>query len=353
MNIVFRVDASTQMGTGHVMRCLTLAKALKNNGVQVQFICRDHKGHLIEKIKSVGFNVFTLTSPSRYKSDEKLEHSNWLGQTQKKDAADSISILKDIRPHWIIIDHYGIDQDWQLAVRAYCQKIMVIDDLSDRIHNCDVLLDQTFECQERAYNLLVPKDCKLLLGSKYALLRPEFLKWRQFSIERRNSSGFKTILINMGGTDPNDATGKILDELASFNLKGNLKLIIIMSKESLYLESIRAKANKLSHSTEIKTNVANMAEIMAYSDLAIGASGSTSWERCCLGLPTIQVIIAANQKKIASNLEDKKIIRLLKSFDQLEQCIETMKEDLATYSKNAQKVIDGNGTKRVLNTLYE
>jgi UDP-2,4-diacetamido-2,4,6-trideoxy-beta-L-altropyranose hydrolase len=353
MKIVFRVDASTQMGIGHVMRCLTLAKALKENSAEVEFICRAHQGNLIDKIKIIGFNVSVLELESQNKPEKKLAHSNWLGETQEKDAIYCSNILKNIQPDWIIVDHYGLDEDWHLVLRDYCRKIMVIDDLSDRKHQCDVLLDQTFGCQKSNYNFLVPETCKLLLGSKYVLLRPEFLKWRKYSLSRRNSSELKNILINMGGTDPDNVTGKILDEFATFEPIDNIKITIIMGKDSPHLESVNYKSNSLIYNSEVKVNVDNMAEIMANSDLAIGASGATSWERCCLVLPSIQVIIANNQKNIARNLEEKKIIKLLKSFDQLKPTIDNITKNLSNYSNNAQQIIDGKGVKRVLNILYE
>jgi len=157
----------------------------------------------------------------------------------------------------------------------------------------------------------------------------------------------------MGGTDPDNATEKVLQELVECSLPEDIEITIIMGQNSSHLESVKTKANALFYNTEVKTNVNNMAEIMANSDLAIGASGATSWERCCLGLPSNQITIADNQKNIAKNLEVKNIIKLLKSIDQLCPSIEIVVKKLADYSYNAKCIIDGKGTKRVISVLYE
>ena len=231
MRVVIRVDASLKMGTGHVMRCLTLAEVLKENGADVEFICRKHEGNLINKIRSNGFNVFELDLPVANKVDNKLFHSPWLGTTQQQDAKDCIGTLQSAKADWLIVDHYGIDEDWQQDLKAYYDKLMVIDDLADREHQCDILLDQTFGRQQQDYEELVPKSCELLLGSQFALLRPEFAKWRQYSLERRKYPVFKQLLINMGGNDSENFTGEILKKLKECKLPNILEVIILMKAE--------------------------------------------------------------------------------------------------------------------------
>jgi len=213
MRVVFRVDASLEIGTGHVMRCLALAQVLKENSINVKFICRNHEGNLIDKIHLDGFKVFGLDLPAERKGEKKLFHSHWLGATQQQDARACISVLRQTKVDWLIVDHYGIDEDWHQDLKEYYDKLMVIDDLADRKHQCDILLDQTFGRQQRDYKALVPKSCELLLGSQYALLRPEFAKWRQYSLERRKQPVFKQLLINMGGVDANNITEQIVKKL--------------------------------------------------------------------------------------------------------------------------------------------
>ncbi|MDB9915760.1 UDP-2,4-diacetamido-2,4,6-trideoxy-beta-L-altropyranose hydrolase [Alphaproteobacteria bacterium] len=347
MKVIFRVDASLQIGTGHVMRCLTLAEALKENNVSSAFICRKHRGNLIEKIRSYGFQVRELQVLKKTRSDNRLFHSHWLGTTQQQDANDCINILKEEKVDWLIIDHYALDQQWQRRLKPFYKKLMVIDDLADRKHYCDILLDQTFARQQEDYFELVEKDCLLLLGSKYALIRPEFLKWRMCSLNRRSKPKFNQLLINMGGVDVNNVTTIILDELVKCNLPKNINITVIMGKDAPHLESVKLKAKSLLYNTIIKVDVGNMAEIMANTDIAIGAAGSTSWERCCLGLPTIQIIIAKNQIVIANSLAKYGAIKILENIKELSTIINNRKSWMIKVSDIAQDICDGLGVKRV------
>jgi UDP-2,4-diacetamido-2,4,6-trideoxy-beta-L-altropyranose hydrolase len=350
MNIVFRVDSSIQMGTGHVMRCLTLAQILKENGVNVEFICRKHEGSLIDKIRSSGFVVHELKVFEKAEVDTKLAHSHWLGATQQQDADDCIDILKAEKFNWLIVDHYALDSQWQKRLKPYYEKLMVIDDLADRKHQCDVLLDQTFGRQQEDYLALIPEDCKLLLGSQYALLRPEFAKWRAYSLERRSKPEFKQLLINMGGVDVDNVTEKILDRLESCNLSNDMSITVVMGGSAPYLERVKSKSITLPYKTEVKVDVGNMAELMANADIAIGASGSTTWERCCLGLPTIQLITAYNQEFIASKLNKINAIKLVEIDDVVEN-LENFQHWMKSTGESASKVTNGSGIKHVLEYL--
>ena len=350
MNVVFRVDSSIQMGIGHVMRCLTLAQVLKENGENIEFICRKHKGSLIDKIRSNGFIVHELGLLEETEVDTSLAHSHWLGATQQQDANDCIDILKAKTLDWLIVDHYALDEQWQKRLKPYCEKLMVIDDLADRKHQCDILLDQTFGRQQGDYSELTPKGCKLLLGSKYALLRPEFAKWRTYSLERRSKLEFKKLLINMGGVDVDNVTEKILDRLELCRLSNDMNITVVMGGSAPYLESVKSKSIMLPYKTEVKVDVGNMAELMAYADISIGASGATTWERCCLGLPTIQLITAYNQEFIASKLNKINAIKLVEIDDVVEN-LENFQHWMKSTGKRASKVTNGSGIKHVLEYL--
>jgi len=347
MKVIFRVDASLRMGTGHVMRCLTLAQVLKENGADAEFICRKHKGNLIDKIRLSGFNVHELEVFEETEVDNKLAHSHWLGATQQQDADDCIEILKAEKPNWIIVDHYALDEQWQERLKPYYEKLMVIDDLADRKHQCDILLDQTFGRQQEDYLAFTTKGCELLLGSQYALLRPEFSKWRPYSIKRRSKSEFKQLLINMGGVDVDDFTGQVLDELKTCTLPSDVNITIVMGGSAPHLESVKSKANALPYKTEIKVDVDNMAELMANADMAIGAGGSTAWERCCLGLPTIQIVVADNQIDIAKNLDSINVIQLHDSKHQLSKGIDNILFSINKMSLASSSIVDGGGASRV------
>jgi len=350
MKAIFRVDSSLKMGTGHVMRCLTLAQVLKENGANVEFICRKHEGSLIGKIRSSGFVVHELKVFEETEVGTKLAHSHWLGATQQQDASDCIEILKAEKSDWLIVDHYALDEQWQNRLKPYYEKLMVIDDLADRNHQCDILLDQTFGRQQGDYLELTPKGCKLLLGSEYALLRPEFEKFRKFSLNRRKDGEFKNLLINMGGTDPDNITGKVVDRLQTASIPEGVIITIIMGKTAPHLQSVISSANNLPYKSEVKIDIDNMAEIMANADIAIGASGSTTWERCCLGVPTLQLITAYNQEFIAQKLDKINAIKLV-NIDELVKNLENFQYWMKAIGENASKVTNGSGSRTVLSYL--
>jgi UDP-2,4-diacetamido-2,4,6-trideoxy-beta-L-altropyranose hydrolase/UDP-4-amino-4,6-dideoxy-N-acetyl-beta-L-altrosamine N-acetyltransferase len=351
MKIVFRVDSSLVMGSGHVMRCLALAQMLKENSANVEFICRKHEENLLDKIRSSGFTAHELEVYKEIESDNGLAHSHWLGATRQQDADDCIDILKAEKIDWLIVDHYALDGQWQKMLKPYYKKLMVIDDLADRKHQCDILLDQTFGRQQEDYSILTPKYCELLLGSQYALLRPEFSKWRLYSLKRRSKPEFKRLLINMGGVDIDNVTENVLDELKICNLPDDLKITIVMGGLAPHLESVKSKAITLPYKTEVKVDVDNMAEIMANSDIAIGAAGATTWERCCLGLPTIQIVIAKNQQFLAEALAFRNIVKLAKKTKETISLLESSLEWMENVGNLALEICDGMGVYKVFNKM--
>jgi len=350
MKVVFRVDASLQMGTGHVMRCLTLAQMLIENGVNAEFICRKHEGNLINKIRSSGFNVYGLEVFRQTKVDDKLAHSHWLGVTQEQDAYDCVKMLEAEKPDWLIVDHYALDKQWEKTLKHYCKKIMVIDDLADRKHQCDILLDQNFGRSSKDYEAFVVEHTKLLMGTQYSLLRPEFEQWRQYSLNRRKEANFKSLLINMGGADPDNVTEQVLEKLQTAKLPKDIMITIVMGKTAPHLQSVKSCASKLPYRSEVKVDVDNMAEVMANSDIAIGASGSTTWERCCLGVPTIQIITAYNQEFIAQQLDKINAIKLV-NIDDVVENLENFQYWMKDVSENAKNITNGTGSKSVLEYL--
>lgn len=364
MNVVFRCDASIQIGTGHVMRCLTLADELVRQGANCHFICREHEGNLIEFIAQKGHNTYKLNLKHQdsinKKNDEepKLFHSKWLGSTQEDDAKQVLDILSTIKPEWIVIDHYALDKYWEQKLRPHCDNILVIDDLADRKHDCDILLDQTFGRDKQDYQNLVPDHCKILCGTTYALLRPEFSEWRQYSLERRKDSKLQHILINLGGVDKDNITSRILESLKQASLPKSCRITVVMGSTSPWLEAVTTKANQLLWSTIVKTGVSNMAELMSNSDLAIGAAGSTSWERCCLGLPTLMLVIADNQSDIAKNLESVNAVKILLDTQNLTTIIchnismfLKNPKNLMLMSQSSADILDGKGVIRVANHI--
>ena len=361
--IVFRCDASIQIGSGHVMRCLTLADELARQGAECIFICRRHHGNLIEEIQQQGYKVYALPLENdlyiETKNKTALSHADWLASTQYRDAELSLSIVKTLQPDWLIVDHYSLDEIWEKGLQPYCKKIMVIDDLADRKHHCDVLLDQNFGRDPQDYAAHVNEDCKLLCGSKYALLRPEFAAWRGYSLERRQHNKLASILINLGGVDKDNVTTKILKVLQTKSLPDHCSITIVMGATSPWIEAVKQQAAIMQWRTVVKVGVNNMAEIMGNSNLAIGAAGSTSWERCCLGLPTIMLVLADNQQVIASALE---AVGAALTFDitmleaeplALGQCIASVVPKMREMGRVASAVTDGLGALRLSRFLLQ
>lgn len=365
MKIVFRADASIQIGTGHIMRCLTLANALKNKGAECQFICRKHEGNLIQFVQEKGFQVHALaaqrsslsTTSNPQPFSPSLAHAEWLGVAQSEDAEECIGILKEMQPDWLIVDHYAIDATWEKLLRPYYRKLMVIDDLADRFHQCDLLLDQTLGREAKDYSRWVSDRCVLLCGAKYALLRPEFAELRTYSLSRRKTRHFQNLLISMGGVDKDNVTSLILKSLPSCSLPDDCHITVVMGSTAPWLEKVKAVASGLPWLTDVKVNVSNMAQLMADSDIAIGAAGATSWERCCLGLPTIMIILAENQLLVARQLELAKAVKLLPAPESIDSDLPALIDDFLSHeiyvatTTAASNVTDGTGIWEVLRRL--
>jgi UDP-2,4-diacetamido-2,4,6-trideoxy-beta-L-altropyranose hydrolase len=305
MKVSFRTDASLDIGTGHVMRCLTLAEALSERGALCRFVCRDHPGNLIELIRQRGFEVLALPFDGNWTGIDVTNpvHAVWLGADWVTDAEQTKVGAGETAVDWLIVDHYALDARWESAMHAVAERIMVIDDIADRPHDCDLLLDQNLGRRTEDYGHLVPDGCTILAGPQYALLRPEFATLRPYSLARRAAPRLKRLLITMGGVDKEDATGEVLDALRACSLPADCQIGVVMGPHAPWLARARERAASMPWPTEVLVNACDMAKLMADSDLAIGAAGSTSWERCCLGLPSIIVVLAANQQPVAQGLE--------------------------------------------------
>lgn len=378
MQIAFRADASLVMGSGHVMRCLTLADALAARGAQCHFVSRTHPGHLLGLIRQRGYKANSLVArvqkaqaaikidvSEARQSNQTPVHAAWLGCDWQEDAAQTGAILASLQPDWLVVDHYALDQRWESALRPHYQKLMVIDDLADRPHCCDLLLDQNLGRQAQDYATLVPGRCQVLTGPQYALLRPEFSALRSYSLQRRQAqTGVGRLLITMGGVDQYNATGQVLQALQICALPVDCRITVVMGLTAPWLQNVRELAAQMPWPTDVVVNVSDMAQRMADSDLAIGAAGSTSWERCCLGLPTLMVVLADNQRGISAaldrmgaaiTLELTNRIQFAKQLSVAVLNLVSNPDALNSCGLAASKVTDGFGvnllTKRILDQL--
>jgi len=312
---VFRVDSSQKIGSGHVMRCLILAEELRECGASVEFIVRDHKGNINQQIISKGFMVNSLpTKP--YKTHQALtNYEAWLGVGQNLDSDETISIIEDKAVEWLIVDHYAIDYRWERKLRPHIKKIMVIDDLANRRHDCDLLLDQNYIHNEKRYDQLVAPDVIKLLGVRYVLLRKEFIK----NIDRVQNSKVKRVFVFFGAIDQDNLTLLAIKSLTQPNLK-HILVDIVIGEANPYQKELRETAAKFEN-ISLHIQISNIAELMLKADLALGAGGVTTWERIVLGLPSIVVTIADNQVGSVKALDERGYISWLGDSNQVDEQI--------------------------------
>jgi len=301
MKVVFRTDASLQIGSGHVMRCLSLADALSAQGAECQFISRTHSGHLLDLTRQRGYTTHSLDLSKQQAlpiTGLTFAHAAWLGCDWRTDALQTGTIIASLQPDWLVVDHYGIDQHWETVLKPHFKKLMVIDDLADRAHSCDLLLDQNWfgEITPSRYQGLVPSHCQSYLGPAYALLKPEYAQLRANVLPR--DGAVSGVLVFMGGSDPTNQTAKVLTALKHPNF-AHLKVDVVLGQNHPDAEGIAAVAAARPNMT-LHQGLPTLAHLMARADVMIGAGGSSTWERMSLGLPSIVISIAANQT--ATNL---------------------------------------------------
>lgn len=353
--VIFRTDASLQIGTGHVMRCLTLADALRDKGYFCLFLCRPHAGHLLSLIAARGHEVIPLQAlpEAGPAPDPKLYHAAWLGTSQDQDAADCLQALAgQPMASWLVIDHYALDLRWQRQLRTCAERLMVLDDLADRAHDCDLLLDPGIGRTRNDYTALIPSDAQVLSGPEHALLRPEFSATRRTSLARRQDPQLRRLLVTLGGVDKDNITHEVLEALDSGELPADMIITVVMGPHAPWLSDVTARASTMSRPTTVLTGVSDMARLMSESDLAIGAAGSTAWERCCLGLPTIQLVLAENQAEAAFMLQQVGAVINLPHPDRIGQvlnCISPQK--IREMAQAAAAVTAGEGLKYAIREM--
>jgi UDP-2,4-diacetamido-2,4,6-trideoxy-beta-L-altropyranose hydrolase len=343
------------MGTGHVMRCLTLAQYLQGYGHNCYFLCRQHPGNLVGLIQSRGFDVSILhnvQTEDEYMLDNASipQHSKWLGANWQTDAVQTRDWLDQRKPDWLIVDHYALDHQWETYQHSVVGRIMVIDDLADRYHQCDLLLDQTYGETEARYANLVPPKTLVLAGARYALLRKEFDLDTSVLKREKHTRDSRHLLITLGGSDPANITQQIIQALQGW--RDDLgKVTVIAGHSNPHLQSLQAMTSPFD--ITLLAGVNNMADIMRHHDLAVGASGCSTWERCALGMPTVALVTAENQQTIIKRLESTAAVKRLDppyTSEKLQACIEPWLNDRSAYLKAVDAcfgICDGKGTERV------
>ena len=357
MNFAFRVDASAEIGTGHFGRCFTLAQKIRQTGHYVLFICRHIPAHLIGLIRNAECEIVILDGEEDARSSGDLYHSSWLGVSQELDASQCIRELKHLGASldWLIVDHYSLDTRWESKLKVYAKNLCVIDDLADRQHNCNLLIDQNFyKNPNLRYSNLVPKNCQLILGPEFALLRDEFKNLKK-TIKNHDGS-LKNIVIFFGGSDLDNFTGVTVAALGELGLDG-ITVDVVVGKLHPEIKKIQERCEELKYILHVQTE--SIGTIFLSADLCIGGGGVTTWERCCLGLPSLIISIAMNQIQIAKDLDlvqgciylgdassvTKEIIQ-----DNIKVLINKPNQ-LKVISKKGYSLVDGLGADKVLSIL--
>jgi UDP-2,4-diacetamido-2,4,6-trideoxy-beta-L-altropyranose hydrolase len=348
MRIVIRVDASQHIGSGHVMRCLVLAEELKIKGHNVAFATRAQESDLNQIIQNRGFAIIGLKQVSQYRLPKNsADYEAWLHVSEEEDFKDFLKKTGDA--DMVIVDHYGIGKMWHEMLKNELDcTLMVIDDLV-REHSADIVLDQTLNRQPHAYTAL--HKCLALTGTRFALLAPAFHQVRKQLAPRPESQAHR-ILISMGGIDAPNTTLKVLEALGRASTP--FKSTVLLSERAPHYEAVKAFALKHSGWLQHYSFIDDMATFMANYSIGIGAPGSSSWERACLGIPSVIIPIADNQLTIAQELEKTKAAILLKRSEiehRLEATLYQLIHKWPKYRVKNLALCDGQGCKRAIQEI--
>ena len=337
MKAIFRADANPIIGGGHAMRCLSLADHLTENGWSCVFKVSENTLSTVPALQNSVHCVDVLSNEDLFKPAAMN--------------SDHIDLL--------IIDHYEIDSDYEASCRSFANKVLVIDDLANRKHDCDILLDQTFGRTLMEYKPLVPEACQILTGSEYALLRPQFAHLREASLARRGQEKeVRRIIVSLGMTDFDNYTCLALKAVEKSHI--GVTVDVILGPSAPYLKQVQETAATMTGDIQVHVGTDDVAGLLSRADIAIGAGGSTSWERCCLGVPSLVIVTADNQRENARQLSDKGAIIYLEGKNQsiVQQISDALVEitcdnkQLDKMSLSALGVCDGRGVNRVFLELY-
>lgn len=358
--VVFRVDASHSFGHGHVIRCLTLASALRRQGAETLFVCREHDGHLCDLIAEVGFDVAPLKAPETgFDGNDGLEHGLWLGTKWQEDAEQTRAAMSGTAS-WIIADHYAIDWRWERALRNMTDHVFVIDDLADRDHECDVLLDQNLvRDMSQRYLDRVPVSCELLLGPKYALLHPIYKEFHEAVLPLKPFG--RRVLLFLGGGDKDEPVGVVLEALSKLPDTKKVLHIDLVFPRGYDLSARLCEIIDSNAAVHVHKSLPTLAPLVAKADWAIGGGGTTNWELLCLGVPTLVWSRAENQRAIAQELHERGLVRWMGhgsevTHETIHREVIRLQEDgfagkLANWSRLCLAEVDGRGVDRVCSTM--
>jgi UDP-2,4-diacetamido-2,4,6-trideoxy-beta-L-altropyranose hydrolase len=350
MNVAFRVDAAREMGTGHFMRCLCLADELARRDAAIHFLSRRLPDHLRAMLAQRGFAFTRLeVFADAGSSASGLAHAAWLDGTQAADAEACRQALGAAPVDWIVVDHYALDERWEGALRIGGSRVLAIDDLADRVHACDVLLDQNLYTDAAGrYQERVPAGSQLLLGPRYALLRQEFSQARVGIVPR--TGPIQRVLIGFGGVDDANRTAAAILALVESEIAPR-HVDVVIGLAHPHRADIEAACAHRGYTCHVETT--EMARLLAAADLAIGAGGISTWERCCLGVPALALVVAPNQQAVVDEAAAQGLLYAPDDADR-PSSLATHLRALAgnarlrhLLSRNGLAAVDGRGASRV------
>lgn len=349
MRVAIRVDASRAIGTGHLRRSLALGEALRSCGAQVRFVTRSLGLDSAGMIAGAGFEGTALLGPpgSVFAPDPAIPHSAWGEVPQQRDLEESVAALADFAPEWLVVDSYAFDARWHRGVaNGLGCRIAVIDDLADRKLACDVLIDHTFAPDHRAkYGRVLPDGARLFGGPRFALLGPAYPAAPRHQLREE----VRSIGVFMGGADPEDFSGRVLEALDLAGFSGEIEVVTTSANPNL--PALRARTDRRP-STTLSVDLPDLAGFFARHDLQIGAGGGASWERCCIGVPTLLLVIAPNQMTVAPSLAEAGIADYApdaaprKLAAKLAALIADAQRR-AALAERSRRLVDGHGAERV------
>jgi UDP-2,4-diacetamido-2,4,6-trideoxy-beta-L-altropyranose hydrolase len=355
--LLIRADANNTIGVGHVMRCLALAEWAREIELSALLVTKHANLFLQHKIESLG-GKFELIDESELPPSKTYQHSKWLKGSEQEDAQQTISVLQgqsNSALTLIVVDHYALGAPWERELSKYAP-VLAIDDLEDRVHECQWLLDQTYGKDHEAYINLAPNS-KRFIGSNFTLLRKEFSEARKLINTPLLPSSELRVLICLGGTDPQNYSTLLFETLNKIDFDYSITITIVTTSSNFNLDFLKQLAKKNSLLT-LNIDELNMSLLMRNHHVCLGAAGSTTWERFTIGIPSILCITADNQKLALANLMKDQLVSVIDVTSMaIQEDLETAINNLLNPEKysqnyiNIRKTCDGLGAQRLLNAI--
>ena len=345
MNVAFYVDGGPEMGMGHIVRCLSLASVWEKKGHSVFFISRVSEGRRL--ISSRGFEM-----TSYYMHKRSMEYKNLIKNCQE-DIASIISVVKQYKIDVFIVDHYNVTSEFFLTLKPYVKVLCYIDDLSAFSYPVDVVVNGNITGQYMYYKKYYKKQV-FLLGPRYNLIRDEFCRIPKRPISKE----VHKVMITTGASDNFRITEKIINIIRNEMTLNNIELHVIIGNSFVDRNKLKEVIDCYDNIVYYE-NIKEISSVMLECDLAISSSGSTLYELCACGLPTLGFILADNQKFIAETMNNLGYIKNLGWYHQLnkESMIKEIQHLINDYSLRAgmvlkqQILVDGRGSQRVVHAI--